>query len=73
MAGNVWEWCLETHGGKSGKENGYADPRVARVVRGGSWDDDLRFARASCRSRGDPGDRGSNVGFRFVCASPISW
>ena len=74
MAGNVWEWCLNTDSGKEGIERGgHADPRVLRVVRGGSWNLVLRSARASFRDGGFPGVRDVSQGFRLVCASPISW
>jgi len=67
-AGNVWEWCL----------NRYTDPDDPsttgggdRSLRGGSWFINPAGARAAYRGRGDPGDRGSAVGFRLVCACPI--
>jgi formylglycine-generating enzyme required for sulfatase activity len=68
LAGNVWEWCLSEH----------ADPRqtalradARRVVRGGSWDSGRGSARCACRLGGDPGYRGSDLGLRLVCVSPI--
>jgi formylglycine-generating enzyme required for sulfatase activity len=42
-----------------------------RVVRGGSWDDDADDCRSACRSRKDPGDRGSNLGFRLSRIGPL--
>ncbi len=68
MSGNVWEWCL----------NEYDNPRnvapagdARRVVRGGSWSHNQAHGRAAYRGRGAPGSRGSNIGFRLACASPI--
>jgi len=37
------------------------------VLRGGSWDFDLDYARCAYRDDGDPGDRFFNLGFRVVC------
>lgn len=51
MMGNVWEWV----------ESEFGD---ARGIRGGSWDDRPRTARASNRFWLEPRDRRFNVGFR---------
>ena len=40
--------------------------RISRVLRGGSWDTDPSYLRASDRNRGGPGNRGNNGGFRLV-------
>ncbi len=69
MSGNVWEWCLNEYGnpkqvGVSGKES--------RAVRGGSWSLDRAFARRASRYGLHPDDRFDFIGFRLVCASPIS-
>jgi formylglycine-generating enzyme required for sulfatase activity len=60
MAGNVWEWT----------GSWYDNEQRDRVVRGGSWDDDLRLARPSVRIRSYPGYSSYYLGFRLV--SPIS-
>lgn len=66
LAGNVWEWCL----------NSFDDPRAGdlkkelrRVVRGGSWSYILGLARD--RDLVVPGYRSYGIGFRVVCVSPI--
>ena len=68
MSGNVWEWC-STKWRKSYEESTDDDPQreARRVVRGGSFGDNLQNAR--CASRSDAGSDfiGLNVGFR-VCA-----
>ena len=63
MSGNVWEWCL----------NEYFDMTInnisnntARPLRGGSWDYDSDYARATCRNNYDPGNRFDFLGFRVV-------
>ena len=80
MHGNVWEW-VEDHwhdsydlapgDGRAWLQEGAGESSL-RVVRGGSWYDNRDFARCAYRIHGDPYDRGSNVGFRVVCSSPIS-
>jgi formylglycine-generating enzyme required for sulfatase activity len=62
MSGNVWEWCLNEY--ESGEVNLASD--ASRGLRGGSWDDDSVFARASGRRYYDPLIRGNFFGFRVV-------
>jgi len=54
MAGNVWEWT----------ESRYSSGSEARVVRGGSWSNEPRFARASARYVYVPSYRLGDLGFR---------
>ena len=42
-----------------------------RVVRGGSWNNNPRNARASNRNRNDPDNRNNNIGFRCAQRLPI--
>ena len=45
---------------------------AARVVRGGSWNNDHHNARASYRNRNHPNKRNNNQGFRLVISSHTS-
>jgi formylglycine-generating enzyme required for sulfatase activity len=75
-AGNVWEWCATQWGKRypyDVKEDEwteiYLQGDAARVLRGGSWNDDQDFARCAFRYRYYPHDRYSFFGLRVV--SPI--
>ena len=75
MIGNVWEWTRSHYVSypyrvDDGRENLKVTDDVERVVRGGSWDGDLDFARCAYRSRGQPDDRSGHIGFRVVLRSP---
>ena len=89
MHGNVWEWCLDHwHENYEGAPTGGSawlegEAPGSRVVRGGSWIDGARIARAASRPRIDPGVRGDSFGFRCARgqasdreaepAGPASW
>ncbi len=71
MSGDVWEWVndwyKDDYYGVSPKRN----PRgpssgPARVVRGGSWNDDEWFARTTARNSKDPSHGDGTTGFRLV-------
>jgi formylglycine-generating enzyme required for sulfatase activity len=69
MLGNVWEWVMDWYDEEYFQSNPSQDPAGpprgdCRVLRGGSWDGEPRFVRASSRYGVLPGDRGFGVGFR---------
>lgn len=63
MSGNVWEWCLNEYNKPEKIDLGGS---ANRVVRGGSWDYSLDYARASDRLNYHPNDRYYNFGFRLA-------
>lgn len=71
--GNVWEWCLDDFGDYEDHPPGPGDglrhaPTAGgnRVIRGGSWIDPARRARAASRLNRHPDDRIAYLGFRAV-------
>jgi formylglycine-generating enzyme required for sulfatase activity len=62
MSGNVWEWTSDLW------SDNYNSSRSGsrRVSRGGSWINDARFCRVSCRGYGGPTLSFSSLGFRLA-------
>lgn len=68
MAGNVWEWCLNTYDGPEAPESlRIDDSNASRVFRGGSWTNFPEALGASSRFWNPlPTSRINYVGFRLV-------
>ncbi len=70
MLGNVFEWCLDAWGRYA--KGDVMDPPASdasdsdRVVRGGSWDSQARYIRASSRYARAAGERYAYLGFRLA-------
>ena len=85
MHGNVAEWCLDEYrppgtvlpgtvpNPTEVETEGTVHRRTVpnfRVVRGGSWNDTMRFCRSASRWRYEAHKPVYNVGFRVVCLPP---
>jgi formylglycine-generating enzyme required for sulfatase activity len=77
MLGLVFEWCADAYAPYRLREtshpftNGTDDASVDRVTRGGCFQGDDVFARASARASAPPDTRSGRIGFRVVLA-PMS-
>ena len=70
MTGNVWEWTLSQYAEYPYKPDARNDAagEAHRVLRGGAWNFNARFARVSYRYFAHPADFGSGAGVRVVVA-----
>jgi formylglycine-generating enzyme required for sulfatase activity len=66
MHGNVWEWCLDSYApyAPGAKIDPFVTGGVARVSRGGCWDDYSADCRSAARRGSVP--PGPRIGFRVV-------
>jgi hypothetical protein len=68
LSGNVWEWTRSDYKTKINRDefefNLQYDSGNEPVLRGGSWDINLNYARCARRGRNFPDDRLDFVGFR---------
>jgi formylglycine-generating enzyme required for sulfatase activity len=72
MSGNVREWCWDSYGSYlSDSQNNPkgANKRSNPVVRGGSWYYIAQCCRIGYRSKNNPDNRDSNIGFRVLRAT----
>lgn len=85
MIGNVWEWTRSSWGrafqtpdysypyrSNDGREDLQASREIYRILRGGSFYENRRFARTTFRMSSDPGLWKAIIGFRVV-VSPIAF
>ncbi|MBO7625886.1 MAG: SUMF1/EgtB/PvdO family nonheme iron enzyme, partial [Bacteroidales bacterium] len=72
MSGNIYEWCSDWFGRYRSEDQ--VNPKGApsgtsRVLRGGSWFVEPRYARVSNRSGSEPDARFIHIGFRLAMSA----
>jgi formylglycine-generating enzyme required for sulfatase activity len=68
LSGNMWEWTLSEY--EIDTRNILTNSNQ-RVIRGGTWDYDDRFALAANRSYDSPNSRNDYSGFRIMSFAPF--
>jgi formylglycine-generating enzyme required for sulfatase activity len=66
MHGNTWEWCQDAFEGQASNE---VTMDIGRVVRGGSFNLDAKYARSAYRNWLEPANRLHFTGFRVARTS----
>ena len=72
MSGNIYEWCNDWFGRYRAEDqvNPQGAPSgTSRVLRGGSWFVEPRYARVSNRSGSEPDARFIHIGFRLAMSA----
>jgi formylglycine-generating enzyme required for sulfatase activity len=68
--GNVWEWAQDWYGedpaDREIRDYGGPESGAYRVIRGGSWYDDVGYCRSGYRGRYLPDDQDIFIGFRLA-------
>jgi formylglycine-generating enzyme required for sulfatase activity len=85
MSGNIWEWTITLWGNdhdipsfgypylsQDGREKQSAGEEFYRIIRGGSYKDDLKGVRCACRDIDLPHYSLSNLGFRVFTAPLVT-
>jgi len=75
LSGNVWEWTgslYKSYPYLRRDDRNALETEGTRAVRGGSWDDDLKYVRCAVRNRNAPDDFSDRIGFRVVASLSAS-
>ncbi|MBK9747542.1 MAG: SUMF1/EgtB/PvdO family nonheme iron enzyme [Chloroflexi bacterium] len=70
MAGTIWEWCLNDYLGALLVE--YYNIYAVKVVRGGAFTDDQRYARPAYCGYDSPSTSADAFGVRLVVSVPVA-